>query len=348
MSGVGVLEVRSVRRRFGDVEALRGIDLVVEPGTFLTLLGPSGCGKTTLLRVIAGFEQADEGTVRLDDLDLLPLPPERRPINLVFQRYALFPHLTVAGNVAFGLEVAGVAGDERDARVAEAIGMVRLEGYEARRIDQLSGGQQQRVALARAIVNRPQLLLLDEPLGALDLQLRKEMQLELRRLHRELGSTFVYVTHDQEEALVMSDRIVVMEGGRIEQEGTPEEIYSRPASRFVAGFVGETNLLEGEAADGRFRAAAIGLDTPLPGAPSGPLAISVRPESANLRGAGETALPGEIDDSVFIGSIVRHQVRLADGRQFSVQESPDQGGVRARGEAVAVSWAMTDAVVLTR
>jgi len=348
MSGVGVLDMRGIRRSFGEVEALGGIDLRVPGGSFITLLGPSGCGKTTLLRVIAGFEHADAGQVHLDDLDLLPLPPERRPINLVFQRYALFPHLDVRSNVAFGLQVAGVPRGDRAARVAEALEMVRLTGYEKRRIDQLSGGQQQRVALARAIVNRPKLLLLDEPLGALDLQLRKEMQLELRRLHREIGSTFIYVTHDQEEALVMSDRIVVMRGGGIEQQGTPEEIYSHPVTRFVAGFVGETNILTGEVRAGRFLQADLGLDIPLPGTADGAVALSIRPEAVSLRGRGGTVLRGVVDDSIFIGSIVRHQVRLADGSVFVVQEPPADGGVRQRGESVEASWAMDDAVVLER
>lgn len=244
------LTIAAARRAFATPEgqsfaALDGIDLTVGDGEFVTLLGPSGCGKTTLLRAIAGFEQIDSGTITLDGRDLTVLAPHQRPVNTVFQSYALFPHMTVARNVAYALEVRGVARVDRDAQVADALGKVGLTGMESRKPSQLSGGQRQRVALARAIVAKPRLLLLDEPLSALDRNLRQAMQLELKDLQHRLGISFVFVTHDQEEALTMSDRIVVMRAGRIEQVGTPRDIYRHPATRFVAEFIGETNLFPG-------------------------------------------------------------------------------------------------------
>ncbi|RWR29145.1 ABC transporter ATP-binding protein [Sinirhodobacter populi] len=243
-----LLEIRAARRSFTtpegrDFAALDGIDLRVEDGEFVTLLGPSGCGKTTLLRAIAGFEQIDDGVIRLDGADIGPLPPHRRPVNTVFQSYALFPHMSVARNVGYALEVRGVARKAREAAVTEALAKVGLAEFGARRPAQLSGGQRQRVALARAIVAQPRLLLLDEPLSALDRNLRQQMQIELKDLQNRLGIAFVFVTHDQEEALTMSDRIVVMRAGRIEQAGPPREIFRAPKSRFVAEFIGETNLL---------------------------------------------------------------------------------------------------------
>src|SRR3954468_13116498 len=238
------VRLAGVRKRFGDVAAVDGVDIEIARGEFFTLLGPSGSGKTTCLRMIAGFERPDEGSIELGGTDVTRLPPGERDVNTVFQDYALFPHMGVAGNVAYGLKVRGVAKQERGERVDEALALVRLEGFGDRRPSQLSGGQRQRVALARALGNRPPGLLLDEPLGALDLKLRQQLQVELKRIQADVGITFVYVTHDQEEALTMSDRLAVFNRGRIEQVGPPAEVYERPLNAFVAGFVGVSNLLE--------------------------------------------------------------------------------------------------------
>src|SRR5574342_653057 len=241
---MALLEIRNVTRRFGAMAAVDRVSIAIEAGEFFTLLGPSGCGKTTLLRMIAGFDLPDAGAIFLDGRDLVGTPPERRPIHTVFQSYALFPHMTVSQNIAFPLKMAGKAPEEIQAKVKEALGQVHLEDKGGHLPHELSGGQKQRVALARSLVNRPRVLLLDEPLGALDLKLRQEMQIELKRIQQEVGITFVYVTHDQEEALTMSDRIAVFSQGRIEQVGTPVEVYEHPATEFVAGFVGVSNLLE--------------------------------------------------------------------------------------------------------
>jgi len=243
------VELHGVRKRFGAVDVVNDLHLRIEPGEFLTLLGPSGCGKTTLLRMIAGFETPDAGTVWIDGVDVTALPPYRRPANQVFQSYALFPHLTVAEDIAFGLRMERRPADEIARRVEEAIALVDLDGLGARRPEQLSGGQRQRVALARAIAPRPKVLLLDEPLSALDAKLRRAMQLELKRLQRQLGMTFIFVTHDQEEALTLSDRVVVMNAGRVEQFGPVVDVYHQPASAFVADFLGQSNLLEATVAD---------------------------------------------------------------------------------------------------
>src|SRR4051794_24158592 len=238
------IRLAGVRKRFGDVAAVDGVDIEIRRGEFFTLLGPSGSGKTTCLRMIAGFERPDEGSIQLAGDDVSGLPPAERDVNTVFQDYALFPHMTVGENVAYGLKVKKVAKGERSKRVEEALAMVRLEGYGERRPSQLSGGQRQRVALARPLVNRPRVLLLDEPLGALDLKLRQQLQVELKRIQQEVGITFVYVTHDQDEALTMSDRIAVMDAGKVLQVGSPRDVYEEPDSRFVAGFVGVSNVLE--------------------------------------------------------------------------------------------------------
>src|SRR3954463_14430574 len=247
MSGSPVPEIRLVglTKRFGEVRAVDGGDLEISAGEFFSLLGPSGCGKTTTLRMIGGFELPTGGRILLGGRDITHDAPDQRPVNMVFQQYALFPHLDVAGNIGFGLRRKKVDRKQIDLRVGEALDLVRLRGYEKRKPSELSGGQQQRVALARALVNRPNVLLLDEPLGALDLKLRRQLQVELKRIQAEVGITFVYVTHDQEEALTMSDRIAVMHAGKVEQLGTPEELYERPATRFVADFIGSTNLLRG-------------------------------------------------------------------------------------------------------
>ena len=327
-----LLHIRSAQRRFttpegGTVAALDGVDLDVQANEFLTLLGPSGCGKTTLLRAIAGFEALDGGDIALDGQSLTGVPAYRRPFNTVFQSYALFPHLSVADNVGYGLDVAGVAKAERNSRVGEALALVGLSGLERRRPRQLSGGQQQRVALARALVNRPRLLLLDEPLSALDRHLRQAMQMELKALQHRVGITFLVVTHDQEEALVMSDRIAVMQGGRLQQVGPPGEIYDHPANRFVASFVGNSNLLparivacEGgramiDAESGlRLHAAATGF------APGDRVDVLLRPEQLQPDAAKDGALPaidGVLEDSVFVGADRHLRVVTAGGARLT-------------------------------
>jgi spermidine/putrescine transport system ATP-binding protein len=343
----GGLEVDLVSKRFGDVAALSDIELAVEDGEFLTLLGPSGCGKTTLLRIIAGFDEADTGDVRIGGKGILHLPPERRPTNMVFQGLALFPHLDVGRNVAFGLEERGVRQRDIAGRVDRALEMVRLDGLGSRTVDELSGGQRQRVALARALVNEPRVLLLDEPLGALDLQLRKEMQLELRDLHRRLGSTFIYVTHDQEEALVMSDRIAVMAKGHVAQLDSPETIYLQPSTVFVATFIGETNLFDAAVRDGVPYLSAGGAPLPAggPGArPNGAIA-SLRPEHIKIV-EDSCRLEGILEDSIFLGPVVRHIVRVDGGMQVTVQEVPGVGLTRRSGARVRLTWDPKDVVVL--
>lgn len=305
-----LLQIRAARRRFftpegGHLAALDGIDLDVGANEFVTLLGPSGCGKTTLLRAISGFETLESGTMTLDGADLTALPPFRRPVNTVFQSYALFGHMTVARNVGYALEVAGVAKASREAQVAEALEKVGLAGMGARRPGQLSGGQRQRVALARSIIAKPRLLLLDEPLSALDRNLRQQMQLELKSLQHSLGIAFIFVTHDQEEALTMSDRIVVMRAGRIEQIGTPRAIYRHPKSRFVAEFIGETNLfsvtidrVEGAEALAR---TAEGVELRLPAVgrkPGEQVTAILRPADFTL---GTQGIPGTIARAVYLG-----------------------------------------------
>jgi putative spermidine/putrescine transport system ATP-binding protein len=311
------VEVVAGRKAYGDVVAVDGVDIHVRQGEFFTLLGPSGSGKTTTLRMIAGFEQPDAGTIRLDGEDVTDRPPHARDLNTVFQDYALFPHMTVAENVAYGLRVKGVKRAERARQVAEVLGMVRLDGYGARKPVQLSGGQRQRVALARAIVNRPKVLLLDEPLGALDLKLRQEMQVFLKGLQHDLGMTFVYVTHDQEEALTMSTRVAVFDRGRIEQVGTPEEVYERPATEFVAGFVGTSNILE---RDGR--------------------RVSLRPE--RIAFAGDGGVPATVADVVFVGAFTRYAVTTEHGEQLTVVRQSD-GSTLERGAQVRLAWRDEDA-----
>ncbi len=318
------VELIGVTKRFAAAAAVDGIDLEVHPGEFLSLLGPSGCGKTTTLRLVAGFERPDEGVVRIGGQDVSRIPPYRRDVNTVFQSYALFPHLSVGDNVAYGLKQRGLGKSERQARATEMLELVRLSGLESRRPRQLSGGQQQRVALARALVMRPRVLLLDEPLGALDLKVRKELQIELKRIQEEIGITFVYVTHDQEEALAMSDRVVVMNAGRIEQVGAPREIYDRPASEWLAGFIGETNFVR---VDGR--------------------EVAIRPERLRLAADGE-GLVGRVSTTMVIGPAVQCLVRLEDGQEVLAREqrSGMGGGIEAlaEGERVIVSWADDEAL----
>ena len=290
------IRIVGVRKRYGEVAAVDGVDLDVARGEFFTMLGPSGSGKTTTLRMIAGFERPDEGRIELGGTDVSRRPPFDRPVNTVFQDYALFPHMTVQQNVEYGLRVRKVAKSERRAKASEALARVRLEGYGARKPGQLSGGQRQRVALARAIVNTPRALLLDEPLGALDLKLRQELQIELKQLQQELGMTFVYVTHDQEEALTMSDRIAVFNHGRIEQVGSPAEMYEHPATTFVAGFIGTSNILE-----------------------RGGRTFTVRPEKIRLlpfeAGEGE---PGTVRATAYLGPSTKFVVALDEGGELTV------------------------------
>jgi ABC-type Fe3+/spermidine/putrescine transport system ATPase subunit len=339
----GAVSLRGVSKSFGGVTAVRDVSLDVAPGEFLTLLGPSGCGKTTLLRLVAGLESPDSGRVLLGERDVTADPPHRRPVNTVFQHYALFPHRDVAGNVAFGLEMAGRPRIEIADRVTRALEMVRLSGMERRRIDQLSGGQRQRVALARAVVLEPEVLLLDEPMSALDRKLREEMRTEVQSLHRRLGTTFVFVTHDQEEALALSDRVAVMNEGRIEQIGSPAEIYDAPRTRFVAEFLAVRNLLEAEVqeADGTgarvrtegglvLRSAGEGF---VPGAQ---VWVGVRPERMRFDGPGENRVAGVLEDRLFLGDRSEWRVR-AGGVVLTVAESGTGAG-RRRGDEVTVTF----------
>jgi putative spermidine/putrescine transport system ATP-binding protein len=326
--GTPDVRLRGVRKAYGDVAAVDGVDLDIAPGEFFTLLGPSGSGKTTTLRLIAGFERPDGGTIELHGRDVTRTAPYERDVNTVFQDYALFPHMTIADNVAYGLRVKGVPRRERQRRVEEILEIVRLPAVGKRKPIQLSGGQRQRIALARALVNRPKVLLLDEPLGALDLKLRQEMQIELKRIQREVsevGITFLYVTHDQEEALTMSDRLAVFNEGRIEQIGTPAEVYERPATEFVAGFIGVSNVIE---RNGR--------------------RFTVRPEKIQMLelgdepARGDTVESGRIRDVVYVGMFTRYVVELDSGGELTVVrqnlETSSQEALESRGKRVRLEW----------
>jgi len=347
------LRLEALHKSYGPIEAVRGIDLAVARGEFLTLLGPSGCGKTTTLRLVAGFEMPTSGAIRLHGADITGAPPYRRPVNTVFQSYALFPHLSVGENVAFGLRMRGVPPAQRQARVQEALRGVALAGFEHRRPRELSGGQQQRVALARALVNRPEILLLDEPLGALDLLLRRQMQVELKVLHREVGITFIYVTHDQEEALAMSDRVAVMQAGRIEQVGTPTEVYERPHSRFVAGFVGETSLIEGEVAEVagdllQVRAGGILMRARGQARRGAQVILSIRPErwkSGPQAAQTPNRLKGRLVEAVYAGSVLRQVVDLPGGIRIVVACAGTSAAPPV-GAEIEVGVAPEDLVVL--
>jgi putative spermidine/putrescine transport system ATP-binding protein len=331
--GIPAVRLVGLEKHYGDVVAVAGIDLEIREGEFFSMLGPSGSGKTTTLRMIAGFEIPTTGRIELHGQDVTSLAPFERNVNTVFQDYALFPHMTVGDNVAYGLMIRKVPKAERSRRMADALAMVRLAGYERRKPSQLSGGQRQRVALARALVNRPRVLLLDEPLGALDLKLREEMQIELKAIQREVGITFIYVTHDQEEALTMSDRIAVFSHGRIEQIGSPAEVYERPATSFVAGFVGTSNLISGDAA------------LAIVGAPG---TFTVRPEKIRLAtpddpvATDEVSAPGHIAEVVYLGADTRYLVALDAGQSLVVTQqnlaTSSMEALATQGRAVRLIW----------
>jgi spermidine/putrescine transport system ATP-binding protein len=345
----GAVSVLGLKKSYGDLVALKEVSLDVKPGEFITLLGPSGCGKTTLLRLLGGFEVPDAGQILISGRDVAALPPYERTVNTVFQHYALFPHRTVAGNVAFGLESKGLPRSEIAARVTRALEMVRLPSFGERRIDQLSGGQKQRVALARAVVMEPEVLLLDEPMAALDLKLRKEMQVEVKNLQERLAITFVFVTHDQDEALIMSDRIAVLSQGRIEQVGTPEELYERPRTRFVADFLAVKNIVETKVVDaggGKATLRTLAGLTVL-AADDGHYAagatawIGIRPERLHLEAVSGTArtnaLAGILEDEIYLGDSTEWHVRLGE-LLLIVAEDAVRARNRRRGEAVLVSF----------
>jgi spermidine/putrescine transport system ATP-binding protein len=358
-----VIEIDHVVKRFGEFVAVDDVDFSIGQGEFFSMLGPSGCGKTTTLRMIAGFEQPTSGAIRLDGVDVSKVPPNKRDVNTVFQQYALFPHMNVFDNVAFGPQSKKVDKTTIKKRVTEMLEVVRLTEFASRRPAQLSGGQQQRVALARALVNLPKALLLDEPLGALDLKLRHAMQFELKRIQREVGITFVYVTHDQEEALTMSDRIAVMSDGRVEQIGTPAEIYDNPASVFVAGFIGQANLWPAtvtEHAAGATRVSALGGASLYGSCGDSTLAVGsavtlmVRPERISISLAqptsqtgGDQSVNATVSDLAFQGPIVRLALEAADGSPIIANVDPDADLPLLRpGDSVWASWTQSAACVL--
>ncbi len=353
------VELRSVTKRFGGFTAVDNVSLAVRAGEFLTLLGPSGCGKTTMLRMIAGFETPDEGAVWLEGRDVTHAAPYRRNVNQVFQSYALFPHLTVRENVAFGLRMQNMPAAQREERVAETVALVSLGGFEERKPHQLSGGQRQRVALARALAPRPAVLLLDEPLSAIDAKLRQAMQLELKRLQRQLGTTFIFVTHDQEEALTMSDRIAIVNRGRIEQIGDAHEIYHRPTTAFAADFVGQANLVEAELVSlngaGAMVRLAGGLEFCLPaerwpaGARRGK--ISIRPEKVHVSKtsvAAEIAFEATVEEEVFKGATDHLELRTASGTRLKAVVANESALLEAihRGDRVFCGLHVDDLVVV--
>ena len=351
---LAAIELKGITKTFhahGDaVTAVKGVDVTIGEGEFFSLLGPSGCGKTTTMRMIAGFDEPTEGAVFLHGKNVVGVPPNKRDVNMVFQSYALFPHMSVLENVAFGLRRKGVAKDEAARRAGEMLEIVDLQGRERRRPRELSGGQQQRVALARALVNRPRALLLDEPLGALDLKLRQAMQVELKRIQREVGITFVYVTHDQNEALTMSDRIAVMNDGLIEQLGSPRDIYERPATKFVAGFIGTSNVLSGTVGHAEPGRAVI---EPGPGerivvtqdvSAGDEIELTVRPEKIDVRsdppeGDG-CALRGTVNEVVYLGMFTNYNVTTSTGAEVVVfvQNVSSADDVATRGDSVWLSW----------
>ena len=348
-----IVQLKNITKSFGDNQVLKPISLDIYEGEFLTLLGSSGCGKTTTLRIIAGFETPTEGSVYIEDKDVTDMAPYNRDVNTVFQSYALFPHMTVFDNIAFGLVEKKMNKKEIRSKVMEMLELVQLHGFEKRKPSQMSGGQKQRVAIARALVNSPKVLLLDEPLGALDLKLRKQMQVELKRLQKKLGITFVYVTHDQEEALTMSDRIAVMHQGHFEQIGTAKEIYEKPQTKFVAGFIGESNLFEANVdiisgnelelmmENGRVKAKGEGF------VKEEIVYISVRPENTHLsdKNVDGFTLKGIVKDQIYVGSVLKTIVELPNGKEVKVNNHPD-AYVYPVGAAVTVYWDPDKAVVI--
>ena len=342
-----LIRFETVSKRFGAVAAVEALTLEIAQGEFFALLGPSGCGKTTLLRMLAGFEAPSEGQIFLNGEDVVPVPPHRRPVNMMFQSYALFPHLSVEGNIAFGLRQENAGREEIAARVTEMLDLTRLQGFGARRIHQLSGGQRQRVALARSLIKRPRVLLLDEPLAALDKKLRAETQFELMELQRKLGTTFVIVTHNQEEAMIVADRIAVMNQGRLMQVATPTEIYERPNSRWVADFIGEVTIIEGRAAEQGTIDTVLGLLSVAERGPGGGKTVwlALRPEKIGMsteRPAGEkNTVRGTISEIGYRGEMSAYKVRLADGSLMKVSIANVSARARApyaEGDTVWLSW----------
>ncbi|HIK10680.1 MAG TPA: ABC transporter ATP-binding protein [Oscillatoriaceae cyanobacterium M33_DOE_052] len=353
------VELRKVFKVFDGETAVRGVDLEIRAGEFFSILGPSGCGKTTTLRLIGGFDTPEAGEVLIRGKSMTQVPPYQRPVNTVFQSYALFNHMTIAQNIAFGLKIKRLGKAEIEDRVTEALQLVKMESFAHRFPSQLSGGQQQRVALARALVNRPAVVLLDEPLGALDLKLRKQMQVELSSLHQDLGLTFVMVTHDQEEALSLSDRIAVMHEGRIEQVGSPTQIYERPRTPFVADFIGDTNLLQGkiEAAFPEALQVRTGsglklvVNTPEPWSHSGTqVVISVRPEKIHLSlyppSDVANCFEGRLKNIMYMGTHVHYRVELPSGDNLTVRQPNTKGGLPDQDTPIYVHWSPTDCIAL--
>ena len=352
-----VIEMHGVGKRFGAARALDGVSLTIRENEFYALLGPSGCGKTTLLRVLAGFETPDEGAISLDGKDLIVIRPNRRPINMMFQSYALFPHLSVFNNIAYGLRMDGVRGSDLEERTRDALAMVQLDGLESRRPHQLSGGQRQRVALARALVKRPRVLLLDEPLAALDKKLRGQMQIELKRLQHVVGITFVVVTHDQEEALVMADRIALMREGRIVQEGTPKELYERPASYFVADFIGDMNFFAGTCcAEGLRLVTGTTLRGPVASGEDSQAWLAVRPDKLALSArrpasSEDNALEGEVVDISYGGDYLSIRLRVpeTDALILAKVGTGDPNVARIeRGQTLWCLWPPSSSRILPR
>jgi spermidine/putrescine transport system ATP-binding protein len=341
------ISVRAIQKRFGEIVALDRVSLEIGRGEFFSLLGPSGCGKTTLLRIVGGFEQADQGSILIGGRDVAADPPYRRRTNMIFQHLALFPHLTVGRNIAFGLEMKKLPSAEIERKVDSVLNLVRLDGYGHRKIDQLSGGQRQRVAIARALVNEPDVLLLDEPLGALDLQLRLQMHEELKRIHREIRATFILVTHDQAEAIALSDRIAVMQNGRIVQFGSPSDIYCRPVNRFVAGFIGQANFLPGKVASINGTRCELSLgDLKIAGVATSPLGQGgsatgvLRHEHVRILPAEATdGLPAVLEDVSFQGSTYRVVARLTNGSRLVAEMTSHSAGLPfSRGATVRLDW----------
>lgn len=352
-----IVKIKQVEKGFGNDLIVKGINLDVRVGEFLTMLGPSGCGKTTTLRMIAGFEDPDAGEIWIDEKEVTGMPPYKRDVNTVFQNYALFPHMTINENIAYGLKMKRVSKSERIARVAEALRLVQLESFGERKPRQLSGGQQQRVAVARALVNNPKVLLLDEPLGALDLKLRKQMQIELKHLQQKLGITFIYVTHDQEEALTISDRIAVMNNGVIEQVATPKEIYESPSTIFVADFIGDTNLFELEDSQNTEKNVYDLFGTKVGGRIQDPKShgerkyLSIRPERVKLLTIDEDApyfLDGIVEEHIYVGSFIRTVVKLPHGNRIVAMTHSNGDHFFKSGNQIRVTWKEEDGIIINQ